>query len=198
MEIKIDEHLRQGVKKEDDDKKTGRQKASHEGREEFKDRLLNLKCLPRGPLVDAAVTYIAGHQHLPLSRQQVTTNITSATNHDNLRVWREVVEAAFDNIWAKSEQNMAANQTKATKGKKRKEIHPDESEEPQSTTVDDNAENDNWRTCTVTLKQVLHPDLSKGEDYSRILELLHMAQTHVTDVEQTLYLLAQIGTILVN
>ncbi|GJJ73706.1 hypothetical protein EMPS_06064 [Entomortierella parvispora] len=185
LKKKIDDHICESIKKED-----------HEGKEEFKTRLSNLKSLPRGPLSDAAALYIEQRNQF-LTRMQVVSDITAATSNNNLRVWCEVVQRQFDEIWTNSEQSLADNQLQAEKGKKRKECGPDEGREPEPNTADDDENTEEWRTCTVTMKQALHPGLSNHEDFSRIISLLQEAQDHLTDVEQSLYLLAQVGTILI-
>ncbi|GJJ74905.1 hypothetical protein EMPS_07263 [Entomortierella parvispora] len=187
LEVKIQEHI--GKLNDSKNKEV-------EGKQEFKQRLLNQKSLPKGPLVDAADIYINRNDH-PMKRSKVTSDITTATNKNNLRIWCNVVEAKFDNIWEECEKNLGTIQAEPDKGKKRKGSNPDEGGEPKTPIAGEDEENDDdWRTCTVTLKQILHPSLSNDEDYGRILKLLHEAQAHVTDVERSLYLLAQIGTIL--
>ncbi|KAF9963832.1 hypothetical protein BGZ65_010474 [Modicella reniformis] len=93
---------------------------------------------------------------------------------ENITCWRRAVQTSFDDSWAEAEA-----------------VQKVEDEEPTTKKdhTQDKNEDENVRTCTVTLKQILRPDLM--EHYKNLTTIAEQRQTAITNSIDELAVLTQ-------
>ncbi|KAF9576093.1 hypothetical protein EC968_000161 [Mortierella alpina] len=110
-----------------------------------------------------------------------------------LEVWRATVREDFDSVWNNSiqEHEERDNARRMNKGK---QVLPGKVNKENC--EDESSETKDWRTCTVSVKQILRQEFDE-DDYQRILELLDDGQVYSTDLEDAMYNMVHKQTLMV-
>ena len=132
---------------------------------ELKHSLQSLTATPRYVLSYAESKYRSATTE-PIQRSSILVrhDIAATADPNVLEVWRSTVHEDFDAVW-----RCAIESRKDRKAQKKVKGVKDEDGEVETDETKD------WRTYTVTVKQVLREELS-NEDYHRILRLLDEGQ----------------------
>ncbi|CAO3568852.1 unnamed protein product [Mortierella alpina] len=156
--------------------------------EELKITELNRTRLPRDVLSKSALELRAKLSLADSFTSVTIKNIQGADTSNNISIWREVVETQCDGLWdaalLKVERGLKAarsNQPSSSKpsgsGRGPPAAGTEEGEDIVEEEVD--KEKENLRTCTVTLRSVVRPDIVQHMD--SIVEALEKKQLLVTD-----------------
>ncbi|KAF9574018.1 hypothetical protein EC968_007570 [Mortierella alpina] len=161
---------------------------------ELKQSLINVPETPRYVLSNAETKY-RGTKTEPVLRSSVRVrqDIARVASPSVIEVWRATVREDFDSVWRTSiqeheERDIARRKNKGKQvpnGKVNTENCDDESNETKD-----------WRTCTVSVKQILRQEFDE-DDYQRILELLDDGQVYSTDLEDAMYNMVHKQTLMV-
>jgi hypothetical protein len=139
-------------------------------------------------------------------KRKRTNNLQGSDEDDNdnyiLYFLMSVVGSQYDDIWEEESAKMRPTQPSKIEGEmsqssasasKKDNGDEDDQEEEDGTNATD------FRCCTVTLDQVLHPALLKDpEARSRVLQLMESHQEAATTVEDQIYILAHKATLMVS
>ncbi|KAF9984793.1 hypothetical protein BGZ65_012600, partial [Modicella reniformis] len=185
--------------------------------------LLKLADTPRYILSNAEAEYRKATSE-PVTRSSVhlRRDISKTADPSILTVWRTTVGADFDGLWTStieakeaSEEEKKAERTnkrkrrKGTKGSEGKDASTggDDGDDasggapealgPTPADDADEEEGKDWRTCVVSLKQVLREELTNEDDSHRILSLLDENQIYATDLAEAINIMVHKETILV-
>lgn len=194
--------------------------------EALKTSLLQLSDTPRFVISNAEAVYRKTADLTTRSSTDLRRDITRAADPNVLTVWSMTVGADFDGLWTAAIQAKEASEAEkklklANKRKQRKGVKGCEAQADDITsttgdsgggapeagdlTPEDDADEDvgeDWRTCTVSLKQVLREELINEEDeeddYHRILSLLDESQAYATNIADAIFTMVHKETILVS
>ena len=171
--------------------------------DEFRNAELSRTRLPRGVVPKSALWLRA---KLFLDDSFTSVNIERIQDKDrsnNISIWREVVETQCDGLWnaalLKAEKEKEKKAGKPNKKASTSKAEPaDGDEEDAHNVVNQEAEilekeKENLRTCTVTLRNVLRPDLVQHMD--SIVEAVEEKQLLVTDDIADLAVLANMAVL---
>ncbi|KAF9948128.1 hypothetical protein BGZ72_009918 [Mortierella alpina] len=170
--------------------------------DEFRNTEFSRTRLPRGVLTKSALEL-----RVKLSLADSFTSVTiesilGCDKSNNISIWREVVETQCDGLWDAALKKVEKDQ-KAAKSKQPSSSKPsgsgggppatgtEEADDVVEQEVD--KEKENLRTCTVTLRNVLRPDLIQHMD--SIVEAVEEKQLLVTDDIADLAVLANMAVL---
>lgn len=163
-----------------------------EKRLEVKEKMLGAVRVPAGTLnqayLSAQTTYGSSRD---FSKDMFSLKLRS--NMSNLEQWTQTVTSNFDQAWGMiletSKKNKSSIKEEGSAGDRNMDIDGDgEGDE-------DNCKTD-IRTCSVTLRQILRPDLANH--YNDILSIAKKGQEDVSDTISELSVLAQKTVLLVS
>ncbi|KAF9081308.1 hypothetical protein BGX27_004988, partial [Mortierella sp. AM989] len=152
-----------------------------------KNRLLNKlrSCVkvPRG-IMDNAVSSVKSEYGLSDKFTFMDLQKMLGDAKENVSIWKEAVESNFIRAWSDSIAGSTLGQPSAvTTDALALEVGDEDIEldgEEEVNGEEELDEKESIRTCTVTLKDILRPDLQDQQD--RIISILNRNQTELTDV----------------